>query len=306
MEQQDIDAGWPRKVVKVVAEPDWAQLGAEGKTWLWLNCRNRTELESELQPLADPFSIKWLWRETPKEYDYPGYRHGPMLVPLNASLLEKFASTWGPEQAGLILIGPDDVDPLLQHLHCLDQVTGPDGQPVAFHFGALRTLEEMCEGLPSEQRARVLGPVSSAIWHAGRDFGQWLQIPAQTTDAEPDHTLHITLTSSDEAALNIAGRAWLLRHFSQLMINRFPIYSTDANRLRMRRQLVMLLGEAEGYGFRLERDIRFYMELRLRYPQEAFSKDREIVALLHQSHIQGLQRLFDIQDRLSQTATLSF
>lgn len=60
------------------------------------------------------------------------------------------------------------------------------------------------------------------------------------------------------------------------------------------------------FGFRLERDIRLYMELRLRYPQDAFSKDPEITALLRQSHVQGLQRLFDISDRLSQTATLSF
>lgn len=306
MDQHDIDAGWPRQVVKVIAEPDWAQLEAEGKTWLLLDGRNRTELESEVLPLAAPFSIQWAWRGTPKEYEYPGYRHGPMLVPLNASLLEKFNSTWGPEQAGLILIGPEDSGPLLQHLQALDQVTGPDGQPVAFQLGALRTLEEMCEGLPSEQRARLLGPVSSAIWHAGKDFGEWLQMPAQAAAAGPDIISPITLSSSDETALNLASRAWFFRHFSRRMTQRFPILASDENQLRMRRQLVVFVKEAEDFGFRLERDIRLYMELRLRYPQEAFSKDQEIVELLRQSHIQGLQRLFDISDRLSQTATRSF
>ena len=90
------------------------------------------------------------------------------------------------------------------------------------------------------------------------------------------------------------------------MTQRFPIFASEHNQLRMRRQLVVFLEEAEGFGFLLERDIRFYMELRLRYPQDAFSNDQEIRSLLGQSDIQGLQRLFDINDRLNQIATRSF
>ncbi len=81
------------------------------------------------------------------------------------------------------------------------------------------------------------------------------------------------------------------------------IFSSENNQLSMRRQLVVFLEEAEGFGFLLERDIRFYMELRLRYPQDAFSNDQEIRSLLGQSDI---QRLFDINDRLNQIATRSF
>lgn len=307
MDQQTIDSGWPRQVVKVVAAPDWPQLQAESKTWLWLDGRNRVGLEEEVHPLADPFSVQWLWRGTPREYDYPGYRHGPMLVPLNALLLEQFISTWGPEQAGLILIGPEDSEVLQKHLQVLDHLTGPDDQPLAFQLGALRTLEEMCESLPAEQRARIFGPIKSGIWNAGKDFGEWLQMPAQI--AAPvglDCDSRITLTRSDEAALNLAGRTWFLRHFSRLMTQRFPIFASEDNQLHMRRQLVVFLEEAEGFGFLLERDIRFYMELRLRYPQEAFSNDQEIRSLLGQPDIQGLQRLFDINDRLNQIATRSF
>lgn len=307
MDQHYIDAGWPRQVVKVVAEPEWSRLETQGKTWLWLDGRNRLELESEVQPLADPFSVQWLWRGTPKEYEHPGYQHGPMLVPLNASLLEKFVSTWGPEQVGLVLIGPQDPESLLQHLQLLDQIIGPDGHSIAFQLGALRTLEEMCEALPSGQRARLFGPITSAIWHAGEDFGEWLQMPAQiAASAESDDNQRITLTSGDEAALNLASRAWFLRHFSRDMTERFPLFASERNQLRMRRQLVLFVEEAERIGLRLERDMRFYMELRLRYPQEAFSKNEEIRTLLGQSHIHGLARLFEASARLSQTATKSF
>ncbi|WP_167654067.1 DUF4123 domain-containing protein [Pseudomonas putida] len=307
MDRQYIDSGWPRQVVKVVAEPEWARLETEGKTWLWLDGRNRLELEIEVKPLAEPYSIRWLWRGTPKEYEHPGFRHGPMLVPLNASLLEKFNSTWGPEQAGLVLIGPEDPGALLQHLQLLDQIIGPDGHPIAFQLGALRTLEEMCEALPSGQRARLFGPITSAIWHTGEDFGEWLQMPAPVTvPTESDYSQRITLTSGDEAALNLAGRAWFFRHFSRCMIQRFPVFASEGNQLPMRRQLALFVEEAESIGLRLERDMRFYMELRLRYPQEAFSKDEQIRTLLGQSHIQGLVRLFEVSDRLSQTATRSF
>lgn len=307
MDREHIDAGWPRQVVKVVAEPEWARLETEGKTWLWLDGRNRPELESEVQPLAEPFSMQWLWRGTPKEYEHPGYLHGPLLVPLNAPLLEKFVSTWGPEQAGLILIGPEDLESLLQHLQLLDQIIGPDGHPIAFQIGALRTLEEMCEALPSRQRARIFGPISSAIWHAGKDFSEWLQMPAQATaPTESANTAPITLTRSDEAALNLASRAWFFRHFSRLMTQRFSIFASEENQLRMRRQLALFVEEAQRFGFHLERDIRFYMELRLRYPQEAFNNDQEIGALLGQTHLQGLSRLFDISDRLNQISTKAF
>ncbi|WP_020202194.1 hypothetical protein [Cupriavidus sp. WS] len=306
MHQSYIDAGWPRQVVRVIDTPNWAQLETGLTAWLWLNGAHSTELESEVQALTGPFSLYWVWRGTPREYEPPGYRRGPMLLPLSAPLLEKFISAWGPEQAGLILVGPAEPQPLLQHIQALDHFTGSDGQPIAFRLDALRTLEEICEALPSEQLARVFGPIQSLIWHAGQNVDEWLRIRTPVTaSGDLQDGQQIALTGSDEAALNLASRAWFMRDFACLMTRRFPVFSTKEDQLRLRRQLTIFVDEANSFGFSLERDLRFYMELRLRYTQKAFVEDRLIQDLLRQTSIQGLQRLFDISDRLSQTSVTS-
>lgn len=306
MHHEYIDAGWPRQVVREVDVPNWAQLEVGPKPWLWLNGAHSPELESEVQALAGPFSIQWVWRRTPREYEYPGFKQGPMLLPLNASLLEAFTGKWGPEQAGLILLGPEDPQLLLRHLRDLNQLTGSDGQPISFQLNALRTLEEMCEASPSEQLVRLFGPIESTIWHAGDDLAEWLQMPALGSPfSDVDAGPQIILTGSDEAALNLASRAWFMRHFARLMTRRFPIFSTEEPQLRLRRQLGLFAEEAQHFGFQLERDIRLYMELRLRYPQEAFTKDSQVHELLRLTNIQGLQRLFDISDKLRQNSAPS-
>ncbi|MDR2327598.1 MAG: hypothetical protein LBE51_19630 [Acidovorax sp.] len=299
-----VDAGWPRVRVRSVAPPNWEALASQAPAWLLLQAADRPTLQEEVQALAGDFQHHWVWRGTPMEYEPPGYLQGPMLLQLNPALLEKFCHSWAEEQAGLILVGTAAHEPMRAQVLNLHEFTNAGGQPLRFGLHSLRTLEELCEALPAEQLACLFGPIQSFIWHSGKDQAEWLQADVPGGFASTaDEVRPLVLSPDDEAALDAASYAWFLRHFAQLMTQRFPIFAAADNQLRLRRQLAVFAEEAAHFGFRLERDVRFYMELRLRYPQQALSQDAVVKSLLHQTSVQGLQRLFEISDRLSQTAT---
>lgn len=299
-----VEAGWPRQRVRSVTAPSWEMLAAQPHVWLLLQAADRPGLQEEVQALVGDFQHHWVWRGSPLEYEPPGYQHGPMLLKLNAALLQRFCDSWAEEQAWLILIGTEAPEPMLAQLLSLHELTSANGQSLRFGLNSLRTLEEMCEAFSADLLACLFGPIQSFIWHSGKDQGEWLQADAPGHfAATADDVRPMVLTSDDEAALDTASQAWFMRHFAQLMTRRFPIFAAADNQLRLRRQLAVFAEEAAHFGFRLERDVRFYMELRLRYPQQALSQDAVVKSLLRQTSVQGLQRLFEISDRLRQTAT---
>ncbi|MDN7903605.1 DUF4123 domain-containing protein [Burkholderia diffusa] len=308
MEPHTIDAGWPRQVVRATAEPAWSALQSGPRPWLLLSGAHSEALEEEVIATIHGFDYRWVWRDTPLEYALPGYRHGPLLVPLDAALLAHAVATWIPQQAGVILLGPNDESVLVSHVQGLHQFIAADGWPVAFGLHITRALEECCEALPEDQRAQLFGPIEACIWHDGEtQTDTWLRADAPDRKAPPlsiDH--HLALTPSDEAALNLAGRAWFMREFAHTLTRRFPAYAPADAQLALRRSLATFADEAHQFGFRLECDIRYYMELRLRYPREPFVEDKTVHALLNRREDHGMSRLFAITARLTQIASLTF
>ncbi|MGO4327408.1 DUF4123 domain-containing protein [Cupriavidus sp. 2TAF22] len=293
-------AGWPRQRVRGVQEPAWHDMPDMPRRWLWLDGAENADLEAEVRAITGRFDHQWIWRETEREYQPPGYRHGPLLVPLDKALLEHFLAHWAPRQAGLLLFSRDDDAGLLGHLQQLHQLIAADGLPLFYSLGAPRALEELCEGLPAPRLAETLGPIQTLVWRTPEEQGgQWLcadNPDAHAPALSPRH--HVALTSEDEAALGHASHAWFMRdnvrHFTRL----HAAFADPANQQELCRQLTAFATEAEKLALTLERDVRHYMALRLAYPQAPFATDAELRAGLTQRHMAGLQRLHALEDRL--------
>ncbi|RQS72620.1 hypothetical protein DID96_10380 [Burkholderia sp. Bp8963] len=197
---------------------------------------------------------------------------------------------------------------MIGHLQGLHQFIAADGWPVAFGLNVTRALEECCEALPEDQRAQLFGPIEACIWHDGEtQTNAWLRADAPDRKAPPlSIDRHLALTPGDEAALNLASRAWFMREFAHTLTRRFPAYAPAEAQLDLRRSLAMFADEAHQFGFRLERDIHYYMELRLRYPREPFVEDKTVRALLHQRENHGMSRLFALTARLQEIVSPKF
>ncbi|MCO7567123.1 DUF4123 domain-containing protein [Pseudomonas sp. S 311-6] len=295
-----VDAGWPRQNVSTVPQPAWPLTDAE-PAWLLINGDLEPRLPEDIRSLSGPCGYHWVWRGTAAEYAPPGYQTGPLLTRLNEPLLERFIHDWGPRQAGLMLFGPAQISPLLQQLRSITHLSSADDNSLAFHWSRPRTLEELCEALPSHYLSRLFSPIRSMLWHSGLEPDSWLRadIPANPSSSTLESP-PLTLTVNDEAALNRASHAWFMRRTCHLMSQALSTLGEQLAPLNLRRQLAKFDKESDLCGFHLERDRRYYMELRLLFPEHPFVNDQPLFDLLVQSEIQGLQRLHEINDRLNQ------
>ena len=295
-----------RQVVNTLPLMDWATLQQGARPWLWLSGAHSETLEQDLLKLTKRFDYRWVWRDTPWEYASPGYRDGPLLVPLDEPLFTFALDHWLGQQAGLILLGPDDEAMLVAHLQHLHQLLGSDGFPIAFSLHAARALEELCEGLPADRLSQLFGPIQRFVWHAGDVLsGEWLCADAPEAALTSWITESpIALTANDEAALGQASLAWFMRDCARDVRQRFPAYGRPENESVLWRHLNLFTSEAtDQLGLVTERDVRHYLELRFRYAQESFTKDVALRDLLVNRQVQGKQRLTDAEARLAATAS---
>ncbi|MDH0685950.1 DUF4123 domain-containing protein [Achromobacter animicus] len=296
---------WTRRVVNALPCPHWATLEHESRPWLLLDGAHSDTLESDLLQIKGSFEYRWVWRDTPREYRNPGYRHGPLLVPLDEALFNHAVEHWLRQQAGIILAAPDDIDLLFAHLQQLHQLTGTDGFPIRFSLNGTRVLEEFCEGLTAHSLYRLFGPIQRFIWYAGDEHqGEWLGADSpEEGHAAPALDEPIALTKADEASLDQASLAWFVRDCVRSIRRQTPAYDDPEHEPALWRRTDLFVREAaDQLALTLERDVRHYVNLRFRYPQDFFAKDSVLRDILSERHIPGKQRLMDAEARLSALA----
>lgn len=289
-----------RHVVDILQQPSWTALAQGSRPWLCLNGAHSETLEDELQAVTKRFDHLWAWRHTDYEYAPPGYRQGPLLVALDAPLFTYALAHWLPQKAGLILQGPESQEALAQQIQRLRALVPTDGYPIAFSLHATRTLEELCEGLPTDSLAELFGPIHRFVWYAGDvHSGEWLCANAPSTPAPATSNAFIALTEDDEAGLNRATLAWFMRDCAREFRQRFPAYDHPDNEPLLWQHLTHFANEAtEQLGLSTERDVRHYMALRFAYSHESFTKDPELKRMLMAKEVDGKQRLFAAEDHL--------
>ncbi len=293
---------WQRQVVDSLPRTSWASLTQGLRPWLCLDGAYSETLENDVQAVTKRFDYHWIWRDTVREYGVPGYRQGPLLVPLDEPLCAHAIDHWLRQQAGLILLGPVDDDTLIRHLRRLHVLMASDGFPLGFSLHATRLLEELCEGLPANRLSELFGPIQRFIWYAGDEqTGEWLFADAPGNERLTILTEEpIALTMDDEAALDHASLAWFMRDCAREFRRRFPAYDHPDNEPILWRHLTHFVNEAtDRLALTTERDVRHYMALRFQYPHERFAKDATLRDILLQRQVDGKQRLFDAEARLA-------
>ncbi len=296
---------WTRRVVKAFPCPDWATLEQEPRPWILLDGAHSDSLENDLLQIRRGFKYRWVWRDTPREYRNPGYRHGPLLVPLDEALFTHAVEHWLRQQAGIILVAPEDIDLLVAHLQQLHQLTGTDGFPLRFSLNGARALEEFCEGLTAHSLSRLFGPIQRFIWYAGDEHqGEWLGAGSSVqVQAAPALDEPIALTKADEISLDQASLAWFVRDCVRSIRRQTPAYDDPKHETALWRRTDLFVREAaDQLALTLERDVRHYVDLRFRYPQDFFATDGVLRNILIERHIPGKQRLVDAEARLSALA----
>ncbi|WP_342705465.1 DUF4123 domain-containing protein [Burkholderia arboris] len=293
---------WSRQVVSTLPCTSWATLEQGPHPWLCLSGVHSKALEEDVQAITKGFDYRWVWRNTAWEYGSPGYREGPLLVPLDEAVYAHAVDHWITRQAGLILLAPADGDDLVIHLQRLRQLTAPDGFPLGFSLHAARQLEELCEALPTERLSELFGPIQRLIWHADDERTvEWLFADAPATDRPQTVTDEpIALTHDDEFALDQASFAWFMRDCAREFRHRFPVYDHPDNEPVLRRYLIHFANEAiDRLALTAERDVRHYMELRFRYPHDFFATDASLRNILLQRQVKGKQRLSNAEALLA-------
>lgn len=297
-----------RRVVHTVPCPDWTALEQGPRPWLYLRGSDSETLQKEVHTVSDRVDQQWMLHSADQERGVLDY---PLLVPLDEPLYAHAMEHWLRQQTGLIVLGPDDGDTLVRHLQRLHTVTASDGFPVGFSPHAMRALEELCEALPAERLAKLLGPIQRLVWYSGDlQTGEWLCANAPLTalsatadempadDAEVG-TPALTLTESDEAALDQASHAWFMRDCVREFRQRFAAYATAEQQPLLWKHLAKFAHEAcAPLGFTTERDMRHYMALRLTYPSACFAEDSPLWEILMAKQLEIPQRLSAAQEQL--------
>lgn len=296
---------WKRRVVHALPCVDWATLEHGARLWICLDGAHSDTLENDVLQVTRGFEHRWVWRDTPREYRHPGYRHGPLLVPLDEALFAYALDHWLSQRAGIILLASDDNDVLVAHLQQLHQLADADGFSVDFSLHGARALEEVCEGLSTNSLSRMFGPIQRLIWYAGsKHRDEWLVADSPSLGhATPALDAPIALTKVDETSLDQASLAWFMRDCGRTIRQQTPAYDDPKNEPVLWLHLDLFVQEAtDQLALTMERDIRHYVDLRFRHPQDFFAKDNVLRAILTQRHVQGKQRLVDAEARLSALA----
>ncbi|SEI38769.1 DUF4123 domain-containing protein [Achromobacter sp. NFACC18-2] len=297
---------WSRRVVQTLPCMNWATIQPERRPWLCLDGAHSQTLEQDVQAITKNFEYRWVWRDTAWEYGSPGYRHGPLLIPLTEARYAHAQDNWLHQRVGLILLGPEDGDNLVAHLQTLHWLRGADGSTISFSLHAVRQLEELCEALPPHRLAALFGPIHRIIWYAGTErSGEWVCADAPAWEqASSGQDEPIALTEFDEISLDHASLAWFMRDCVRGFRQHIPAYAHPDDEPALWRHVDLFVKEAtDQLALTTERDVRHYLELRLRYPQEFFVKDAALRGVLVKRHVQGKQRLIEAEARLAALAT---
>jgi hypothetical protein len=297
---------WSQKTLQPVSKPTLSTLMHQGHPWLWLNGTNSPTLDSDVAAISGRLRHHWLWRGTEWEYNGPGYREGPLLVPLDDKLLQNFSEKWAQESGGLIIVTNADEETLLNHLRNLRVLTAPDGNQLLFNLAIPRQLEELAEALSSSRWTRLCGPIHSLIWTCLEcKDKEWLQArnpqpcPALTEAGE------FTLTPDEEAALNRANHEWFMRSAAKRINQINPKLAQSLGTYELSHRLNIFIQEATGLGLIRERDAFHYLHLRLTHPQQYFLNDSQLRTVLSNRAIDARQRLAESEARLKQLVSES-
>jgi hypothetical protein len=291
---------FPYVTLRVVEQPSLSSLSEPHTPWLWLNGARATNLEADVYALTSGYDHRWLWRGTSWEYTTPGYRHGPLLVPLNEALLNTFISTWAPAGIGTLLLGPFNPDTLVSHLQNLRVIRAATGNPVFFSLTARRQVEEMAEGLPTHRFSELLGPIQGLIWQTGEgETSSWVRAdnPLSQTSALPIEG-GFALSEADELMLGQASDKGFLRSAALHFSEQFPDHLSALPPQELARRLVMYAGEAVKLEMTHERDMRHFMRLRLIYAHRFFDRDERLRATLGDLKGNARLRLSECELRL--------
>lgn len=273
----------------------------QGSYWLLINGACSESLEEQVVALNGRRHHHWLWRGTAREYGIPGYRQGPMLVPLNEALFDTFVNTWASDSAGLIILAPADTGAVISHLSRLSTLTTANGNPVDFHLGMLRQLEELAAALTDFRLAQVLGPIASLLWQSPADTEQWVKLPNPHPATDGPYG-QLLLDAQEETALNHASTAWFMRCTLQRIAKEQPGLVQQFDATELTRRLEVFKQEADQVAIVRERDLYRYFLLRLRYPQQRFTEDPQLLELLSEKALDARLRLNESEYRLQQPA----
>ncbi len=301
-----ITAWWPRRNVREVEAPDAGLLEGAPRAWLWLDGSHSSMLQDDVFAITHRFDALWVWRHTDWEYAGPGYRAGPMLVPLSESLLDHFLANWAVSQTGLIVLGGDGHQ-LVEHLQHLRQITAANGDTVRFRLNAARPFEELCEALRGDGLTRLLGPMAAVIWYAGdADAPLWLRIdnPAPAP-SRLQNMGGFELGKTDQSSLNAACRQWFMRDTVHTLAQSHWEAVEPLGGDELKRQLDLFAGEAMRVGIVRERDMQEYLRLRLLFPQEPFVHDTPLRTLLADRTRDPRLRLAAMEKRLQDLSPLT-
>ncbi|MEG0860157.1 MAG: DUF4123 domain-containing protein [Pseudomonas sp.] len=291
-------------LISPIDRPSISMFSQHQQPWLWLDGASNPNLETEVATLTAGLNYRWLWRGTRWEYSAPGYRQGPLLVPLSDTTLQMYLSKWAVDSTGVILTTFQDKEALFVHLQKMLTVKTSDNNPVMFNFGMTRQVEEFATGLPLPRFAQLMGPIHSIIFPCQDSFAtEWLQVqcPAQMTAAPAAEAFR--LTAEEERSVNLANQAWFMKHAAKRITRQMPKVTQQQNPEELSRRLEIFKKEADEAFLYRERDVYHYLLLRSTYPGKFFADGSPLRALLSQRTVDPRLRLTECERRLQQFVT---
>lgn len=284
-------------LLEYIQKPVFPCSTRQDQYWLLINGGFSQSLEDDVVALNGRRNHCWLWRGKALEYGASDFRQGPLLVPLNKALFDAYLGAWAPAFAGLILTASANKNTLLDHLTRPCPITTAQGNPVRFHLGMLRQLEELALTLNDSRIAQVLGPIESLIWRSQASPDQWLTLhnPFPGLDAQG---AELQLYAYEEAALNHANSTWFMQYATQRLEQEQPELVRQFDAAELIRRLSIFKQEADVMSIARERDLYRYFLLRLRYPEHRFVEEPQVLALLSKKALDARMRLSESEYHL--------
>lgn len=224
------------------------------------------------------------------DYLFLGTRHqaalevSPCLVkPSETSRLWQKQNDW--QHKAVVVLAEEELPVIAGHLRSLLSVALPDGGYSYLRFYSPRELRRLMLALNDQERERFSGPIRE--WLAFQPEGNWRSFRAGT--------LQPAMTASDEGWFALTDRHLeaLAEDAREEFLGRLGRFLSINDQPRLAR----LLQEANGLGFRSEKDVSRYAELavthgnRIRLP--------ECQAILSNLSLPSAARLTELDQHLA-------
>lgn len=224
------------------------------------------------------------------DYLFLGTRHqaalevSPCLVkPSETSRLWQKQNDW--QHKAVVVLAEEELPVIAGHLRSLLSVALPDGGYSYLRFYSPRQLRRLMLALSDQERERFSGPIRE--WLAFQPEGNWRSFRAGT--------LQPAMTASDEGWFALTDRHLeaLAEDAREEFLGRLGRFLSINDQPRLAR----LLQEANGLGFRSEKDVSRYAELavthgnRIRLP--------ECQAILSNLSLPSAARLTELDQHLA-------